>query len=98
MNPKDKPFANADPSLTDLMRQKLGEVCPEDPEGRIWAELIVEDTMKLAAEGDATALHQLCGRLGPAELKKIEEILLRKGEGMSHDSSELIEGKLVEKP
>ena len=48
MNPKDKPSANSSSSLTDIMRQKLGEVCPEDPDGRIWAELIVEATMKLA--------------------------------------------------
>ena len=80
MNPKDKSSVKTDPSLTDLMRQKLGEVCHEDPKRRSWCDVIAETALRLACEGNAAAMHQILGRLGTTELKKIEEILLKKGE------------------
>ncbi len=73
------------------MRKKLGEICPYDPLERTWAELIVEATLKMAVGGDITALHQVCAQLGAAEMKRIEKILLKTGEGMSNDSSKLVE-------
>ena len=97
MKRKNDSSVKTNPSLTDTMRQKLGEVCPEDPDGRIWCDVLAEATLRLACEGNVAAMQQVLGRLGTTELKKIEEILLKKGEGMSTDSSELVEGKLARK-
>ena len=36
-NPKER-----HPSLTDLLRQEIKKVCPEDPGGRTWGELLAK--------------------------------------------------------
>ncbi len=85
MKRRTKSSVKTYPSLTDLMRKKLGEVCPYDPLERTWAELIVEATLKMAVGGDTAALHQVCAQLGAAEMKRIEKILLTRSEDMANE-------------
>jgi len=48
LNPKGRPRKEL--SLTHMLRQKLTDPCPFDPEGRRWLEYIVDRWLSQAAE------------------------------------------------
>jgi hypothetical protein len=49
--------------LTDLLRTEIEKIDPDDKEGRTWGELVAVATIKLALQGNATALREVWERL-----------------------------------
>jgi uncharacterized protein DUF5681 len=68
-NPKGRP-RNAS-SLTVLLREKLAEVCEYDKQQRTWQDMIVLATLKLAMEGNSSALREVWDRLGAPSPEEI---------------------------
>lgn len=58
-NPKGRPKSTL---LSDELRRRLAEVCPDDPEGRTWAEAIADTLIKRAIAGDVKAAKEICDR------------------------------------
>src|SRR5262249_49647121 len=61
-NPKGRP-RNAS-SLTVLLREKITQICEYDKQERTWQEMIVLATLRLAIEGNSSALREVWERLG----------------------------------
>jgi len=61
-NPKGRPRNVS--SLTVLLRKKIAQICEDDKEQRTWQEMIVLATLKLAMEGNSSALREVWERLG----------------------------------
>jgi len=61
-NPKGRP-RNAS-SLTVLLREKIAQICEYDKQERTWQEMIVLATLRLAIEGNSSALREVWERLG----------------------------------
>jgi hypothetical protein len=51
-------------SLTVLLREKINQICEYDKQQRTWQEVIVLATLKLAMEGNSSALREVWERLG----------------------------------
>ena len=49
--------------LTSLLRIEIEKISPEDADGRTWKELIVISTMRLALQGNATAMKEVWDRI-----------------------------------
>ena len=60
-NPKGRP-RNAS-SLTVLLREKIAQICEYDKQERTWQEMIVLATLRLAIEGNSSALREVWERL-----------------------------------
>jgi hypothetical protein len=60
-NPRGRPKKVE--SLTSLLQEEIGKICPADREKRTWKELIVLATLQLAIKGNATALREVWERL-----------------------------------
>src|ERR1019366_10305208 len=60
-NPHGRP--KKQDSLTTLLKEEIGNICPADREKRTWKELIVRATLQLAMKGNATALKEVWERL-----------------------------------
>lgn len=60
-NPRGRPKKRD--SLTNLLREEIGKICPADREKRTWEHLIVRATLQLAMKGNATALKGVWERL-----------------------------------
>jgi len=52
-NPRGRPKKSE--NLSGLVRQRLGEVCPTDPQERTWGELFVQALLHSALKGNAAA-------------------------------------------
>ena len=61
-NPKGRPRNVS--SLTVLLRKKMAQICEYDKQQRPWQEMIVLATLKLAMEGNSSALREVWERLG----------------------------------
>jgi Family of unknown function (DUF5681) len=61
-NPKGRPRNVS--SLTALLREKMEQICEYDKQQRTWREMIVLATLKLAMEGNSSALREVWERLG----------------------------------
>jgi hypothetical protein len=61
-NPKGRPRNVS--SLTVLLREKIAQICEFDKQQRTWQEMIVLATLKLAMEGNSSALREVWERLG----------------------------------
>ena len=61
-NPKGRPRNIS--SLTVLLREKMAQICEYDKQQRSWQEMIVLATLKLAMEGNSSALREVWERLG----------------------------------
>jgi Family of unknown function (DUF5681) len=61
-NPKGRPRNVS--SLTVLLREKITQICEYDKQQRTWQEMIVLATLKLAMEGNSSALREVWERLG----------------------------------
>src|SRR5262249_45525149 len=61
-NPKGRPRNVS--SLTALLREKMDQICEYDKQQRTWWEIIVLATLKLAMEGNSSALREVWERLG----------------------------------
>src|SRR5215831_5109970 len=61
-NPRGRPRNVS--SLTVLLREKITQICEYDKQQRTWQEMIVLATLKLAMEGNSSALHEVWERLG----------------------------------
>ncbi len=59
-NPKGRPPKSE--SLTSLLRAELEKVNPDDAEGRTWRELLILATVRLAVQGNKTALTEVWNR------------------------------------
>lgn len=60
-NPRGRPKNKT--SLTALLRKEIHKICPEDRQNRSYEELIVMATMRLAMQGNATALGLVWERM-----------------------------------
>ena len=60
-NPSGRP--KKQDSLTNLLKDEIGQICPADREKRTWKHLIVRATLQLAMKGNATALKEVWERL-----------------------------------
>jgi len=60
-NPKGRPPKHE--CLTSLLKEELEKISSTDKEGRTWKELIVLATLKLAMQGNATALREVWDRV-----------------------------------
>src|SRR5450759_668402 len=60
-NPHGRPKKQE--SLTNLLKDEIGQICPADRENRTWKELVVRATLQLAMKGNATALKEVWERL-----------------------------------
>ena len=60
-NPKGRPPNKS--CLTALLREELDKASPEDKEGKSYAELIVQSMIRLAIEGNSTALKEIWDRI-----------------------------------
>jgi len=49
--------------LTSLLKDEVEKTCPADKEGRTWLQLLVEATMRLAIQGNSTALKEVWERI-----------------------------------
>jgi Family of unknown function (DUF5681) len=61
-NPKGRPRNVS--SLTVILRKKIAQICEYDKQQRTWQEMIVLATLKLAMEGNSSALREVWDRLG----------------------------------
>jgi Family of unknown function (DUF5681) len=61
-NPKGRPRNVS--SLTVLLREKIAQICEYDKQQRTWQEMIVLATLRLAIEGNSSALREVWERLG----------------------------------
>jgi hypothetical protein len=59
-------------SLKAILRRRLKETCSADKELRVWAEVIVERTMLLAAKGNAVALREVWDRIDGKAKDQVE--------------------------
>src|ERR1035437_6255677 len=59
-------------SLTNLLKDEIGQICPADREKRTWKQLIVRATLQLAMKGNATALKEVWERLDGKSLQSGE--------------------------
>ena len=69
-NPKGRP-KKAD-CLTSLLKEEIEKVDPEDKDGRTHMEMIVDATMRLAKNGNATALKEIWERMDGKVRDKLE--------------------------
>jgi hypothetical protein len=60
-NPKGRP-KNGE-SLTSLLRELVFSACPNDPERRRFAELLVRRVLQEALKGDLRSFKEICNRL-----------------------------------
>jgi hypothetical protein len=60
-NPHGRP--KKQDSLTNLLKDEIGQICPADREKRTWKQLIVRAALQLAMKGNATALKEVWERL-----------------------------------
>jgi hypothetical protein len=60
-NPRGRPTKQD--SLTTLLCELSGTICPADPKQRTWEELLALNTLQLALKGNATALREVWERL-----------------------------------
>lgn len=60
-NPSGRP--KKQDSLTNLLKDEIGQICPADREKRTWKQLIVRATLQLAMKGNATAPKEVWERL-----------------------------------
>ena len=96
-NPQGRP--KKQDSLTNLLKEEIGKICPADREKRTWKQLIVRATLQLAMKGNATALKEVWERLDGKTLQteRLElggthrkQVLIKvvygdRGEGVSED-------------
>jgi hypothetical protein len=61
-NPRGRPRNVS--SLTVLLREKIAQICEYDKQQRTWQEMIVLATLRLAMEGNSSALREVWERLG----------------------------------
>jgi Family of unknown function (DUF5681) len=73
-NPKGRPRNVS--SLTVLLREKITQICEYDKQQRTWQEMIVLATLKLAMEGNSSALREVWERLGGKAPIPEEEVRL----------------------
>ena len=69
-NPKGRPPKSE--SLTSLLRAELEKVNPDDAEGRTWRELLILATVRLAVQGNKTALTEVWNRSDGKVAKEVE--------------------------
>jgi Family of unknown function (DUF5681) len=60
-NPKGRPRNVS--SLTVLLREKIAQICEYDKQQRTWQEMIVLATLRLAIEGNSSALREVWDRV-----------------------------------
>jgi hypothetical protein len=48
--------------LSDVMRRELASPCPDDEQGRTWAEVIADQLIAKAAAGDVAAAKEIADR------------------------------------
>jgi len=60
-NPAGRP--KNEPLLSPQIRRQLHEVCPADPEGRTWPEVLAERMLQLACQGNPAAIKELLDRI-----------------------------------
>jgi hypothetical protein len=58
-NPSGRPKSKL---ISDAYRQRLGDMVPNDPQERTWAELIAEGQIRAAAKGKTPAAAEICDR------------------------------------
>jgi uncharacterized protein DUF5681 len=77
-NPRGRP--KKQDSLTNLLREEIGKICPADREKRTWKHLIVRATLQLAMKGNATALKEVWERLD-GKILQVEKVQFGGPEG-----------------
>ncbi len=60
-NPKGRP--KKDVCLTSLLKEEIEKICPFNKENKTWLQLTVEATMRLAIQGNSTALKEVWERI-----------------------------------
>jgi hypothetical protein len=60
-NPSGKP--KGEPTLTPRLRRQLNEICPTDKLKRPWVEVLPEQLMTHAMNGNASAIRELWERI-----------------------------------
>jgi hypothetical protein len=60
-NPKGRPRNVS--SLTALLREKIAQICEYDKQQRTWQEMIILATLRLAIEGNSSALREVWDRI-----------------------------------
>ena len=61
-NPKGRPRNGS--SLTVLLHKKIAQICEYDKQQRTWEDMLVVATLRLAMEGNPSALRVVWERLG----------------------------------
>ena len=60
-NPRGRP--KKQDSLTKMLREEFGKICPADRQGRTWQELFILATMQLGMKGKTMAFNAIWERL-----------------------------------
>ena len=60
-NPAGRP--KNEPLLSPEIRRKLRELCPNDPQGRIWLSVVAERLLELACKGNPAAIKEVFERI-----------------------------------
>jgi len=69
-NPLGRP--KNEPLLSPEIRRKLREVCPTDPQGRPWLEVLVESLLQQAAIGNPAAIREILERIDGKVAERVQ--------------------------